>query len=172
MLSGTVSHSQPRNQRKTLVCLSAVLVVGGLVSQPASAQQKSAGDFYSAAGTVFTLGSGGTVGRLAAALAWTCNGSRLQVIYVWDKYLAGVSNAVNVTFMVDQGEPVSGSWQLRPDHLSAEMPRNLVSRFTDRTKAGRTATLAVRDPVDGETLLDAFSMMGLTQSLPRLPCTQ
>ena len=164
MPSATISRSQSR-------WTVAALVIGALFGQPASAQQRSAGDFYSAPGMVFTLGSGGTVSRPAASLAWTCSGSRLQVIYVWDKYFAGVSNAVSVTFMVDQGEPMSGSSQLRPDHISAEMPRALVLWFTDRTKAGRTATLAVRDPIDGETLLDVFSMMGLTRSLPRLSCT-
>ena len=134
-----------------------------------AAQPRASRDYYFAAGTVYTLGSGGAGDRTGAWLAWTCAGSQLRVIYTWDKYLGGRGGRITVTRTVDGGGPTAGEWTIRDDHVSAVMPSNQVAGFTSLAKAGLNATLSVQD-IDGETLSDAFSLLGVTLSLPRLGC--
>ena len=149
----------------------ALAFLGLAVPPTTSAQQRITGDFFAAPGMVYSLGSGGTVGRVGAAVGWKCAGRTLQVVYVWDKLLAGRRGNVQVTFSVDQGSPHTQEWRLDSSRLFATMPRNLVAEFTRAAKAGRVALFAVRDLADGETQVDAVSLMGLTRSLPRLRCS-
>ncbi len=151
-----------------LAALFAALVLPG----PVTAQQRISGDFWYVAGMIYTFGSGGEVGRTGASLGWKCSGRTLQVVYGWDKYLLGSNGNVRVTFSVDQGEARAQNWRMQPNNRSALMPQHLVAGFTRAAKAGRTALFGVRDLADGETLVDAFSLMGVTRSLQRLPCAR
>lgn len=147
-----------------------LLIVALSAPFPTSAQRRLTGDFWEAQGFVYTLGSGGDAGRTGASLAWRCAGPTLEVVYGWDKYFLGRQGNVQVTSSVDQ-RPRSGAWRLGDNNRSSAMPSSLVGAFTRAAKAGRVALFTVRDLSDGETPLDAFSLMGLTRSLQRLPCS-
>jgi|GEM_PF-1493046 len=107
-----------------------------------------------------------------AMLAWRCFSDGLNIVYFFDKYLAGDDDEdVVVRYRIDRQEPSDRLyWQLLVVQKSAYMRMNMVDSFTELAIAGSEVRLEVTDPLDGERMVDNFSLKGLQDGLNDLHC--
>ena len=152
-----------------------VLVVG--VPQNACAQNLSYGSYTFLPSTDdFTDEDRSAIATLdesrEAGFGWKCMGDGLNVLYIFNKYMAGDSDGeVIVRFRVDKNPPSEQLyWSLSSDHTMAYMPMELVRAFTASAVAGSVVVFEVIDPIDGETKRHKFSLSGVTAAIKQLSC--
>ena len=141
---------------------------------------------------VFVMSEGGVVSSIDEsgivflqrdpALVWACVAGSVQAVYRYDTFLLGQDGQIQVRYRIgdDTVSPVE-SWAIMVygasdavDDMfgggatSASMPAAAARLIEEAAGSGARVMLRATDPVDGETLTDAFTLDGLADALDRL----
>jgi hypothetical protein len=102
-----------------------------------------------------------------------CMVDGLNVVVLWGKFFGGDRNdQVRVRYRFDdRPSPEPTGWTMLSGNELAWMPVHLVDEFVATARASRTLLLSVTDPLDGETIVNSFSLDGFGAAFDRIfPC--
>ncbi|WP_157956837.1 hypothetical protein [Salinicola aestuarinus] len=107
-----------------------------------------------------------------ASLSWECMSDGLNVIYTHGTYYGGDDDDdILVRYRIDEQEASDQMyWRLLVGNEASYIRMNRVDQFTEEAKAGSEIRLEAIDPLDGERLIDTFSLVGLSDALGKLSC--
>lgn len=107
----------------------------------------------------------------AFSLSWRCEDDGLNV-RVLTKYLGGNrDDQIRVQYRFDDRAPSPPQWwEQHSNNRIAYAPLRWVNDLTEGGIASNRITVEVIDPVDGERLVQRFSLRGLKVGLNRLAC--
>jgi hypothetical protein len=160
--------------------LSCLVAISALTS-PAYAQERIQ-DFYfvvskdefddSDRSFVYTPALSADDTRSGARLLWRCLEDGLNVIYRYDKYLAGDSDEeLRVRYRVDDLAATDFAyWGMMTDNKATWMPMQRIQDFTATAMRGMKLVIEAEDPADSERVRDSFSLRGLGAALDYLKC--
>jgi tetratricopeptide (TPR) repeat protein len=112
--------------------------------------------------TVFVEGDGGKLG-------WTCRADGLNVLYLFDQFLAG-NVAVQVRFPPDPALPPQ-EWDVLTGHKGAALPISGVEKFTEQALRSSNIVLRATGRDSGSATVQ-LPLAGLAEALQKLPCAQ
>lgn len=114
--------------------------------------------------------SSGRGDLITGTIVWRCNPADDRAVFIiLDAYFGGNSDdQVLVETRFDSAVLDSAWWNLSVSKRGVFMPREDISRFTDRVKRSRRLLVRVTDPLDGEAVTYSFSLVGFTNAYRRL----
>lgn len=115
-----------------------------------------------------------------SSLEWRCQNSTPIIIYYFNRRFAGDKDIVRIQYRVDQNPPISDQevWVLLPGSRGRaaflqgdnSIYIEMMQKFTRSLKSGTKLLIEVTDPIDGESVRDTFSLVGLSAALKKLDC--
>jgi hypothetical protein len=121
---------------------------------------------------IYTLPLAADDSRPKANLMWRCMDDGLNIIYYFDKYLAGDTDEnVRVRYRIDDLPATEFEyWGMMTSNEGTWMPMHRVRDFTALAERSARIVVEVEDPLDSERIRDSFSLRGLSTALQLLEC--